>query len=157
MLALAAYMWCNMGIMEIAVLVQASHMDGFCFNLLKIAATEQQAVPAADVRQVAAIYLKNAVKRRWGKPSIIPGTTETKPEDFPLTAKDKADVMTHIHECVIRWAPHLVFITRAHGSCRHRLGRAGTQMLRIRLASMHLVEDAAVSNTGHASISTELP
>lgn len=85
--------------------MQASHMDGFCFNLLKIAATEQQVNPAADVRQVAAIYLKNAVKRRWGKPSIIPGTTDTKPEDHPLTPSDKADVMTHLHECVIRCAP----------------------------------------------------
>jgi hypothetical protein len=70
--------------------------EGFCFALLKI--TSQDNVDLAS-RQLAAIQLKNIVKRRWNRSAAcqrkgIPAIPES----------ERREIMAYVYECVVRCA-----------------------------------------------------
>ena len=74
--------------------MQLEARDGFCFEMLKMAS--QESVVLAS-RQLAAIQLKNIVKRRWK-----PTAHGQKKGLQPLPEQDKKEIMTNLHECVVR-------------------------------------------------------
>jgi importin-7 len=74
---------------------QVENHEGFCFSLLKIAS--QESVDHA-YRQLAAIQLKNTVKRRW---NLSQADAERK-GITGIPASDKHEIMANLHECVVR-------------------------------------------------------
>lgn len=90
--------------------MQLEARDGFCFEMLKIASQESAALAS---RQLAAIQLKNIVKRRW-KPT--PAGQKKGLQRIP--EQDRKEIMGNLHECVVRCvvsASHLPIRLVGHG------------------------------------------
>lgn len=79
---------------------QLEAREGYCFEMLKIASQENVVLAS---RQLAAIQLKNIVKRRWR-----PSTAGQKKGIQPIPEQDKKEIMANIHECVVRCVVSLV-------------------------------------------------
>eukprot|EP00892_Ulva_mutabilis_P009974 jgi/Ulvmu1/7349/UM036_0009.1 len=76
------------------LLLQVDSQEGFCLTLLKISSQ-----PDIDValRQLAAIQLKNTVKRRWARSADCSRSPAPRIPDA-----DRRSIMTNLHECVVR-------------------------------------------------------
>lgn len=77
--------------------LQLEDNEGYCFEMLKIASQENLLAS----RQLAAIQLKNIVKRRWN-----PSAAGLKKGIQPIPELDKKEIMANLHECVVRCAVH---------------------------------------------------
>lgn len=74
---------------------QMEDHEGYCFALLKIAS--QESVDRAS-RQLAAIQLKNIVKRRWHRSAAC--QRKGIPE---IPESDKREITANVYECVVRY------------------------------------------------------
>jgi hypothetical protein len=80
--------------------MQLENREGYCFEMLKIASQENAHLAS---RQLAAIQLKNIVKRRWQ-----PSAAAQKKAVQPIPEQDKKEIMANLHECVVRCAQPLM-------------------------------------------------
>lgn len=80
--------------MMIAGSPQVDCQDGFCFALLKVSSHDEVDIA---LRQLAAIQLKNTVKRRWSQ-----SADSCRKNAKGIPDADRRQIMMNLHECVVR-------------------------------------------------------
>ena len=89
--------------------MQAQQHEGCCAALLNCA--DKQDEPA-ELRQIAAITLKNAVKQRWHKSDEELANKQR----APIAQADKEHIRQHLHVCITR----CVSASPGASACLHR-------------------------------------